>query len=313
MTKRLRTVGLGISFILCAVTTSLAMPMDMEAVRRLPAIEALVAKVKAGSTLTAADEEKLYAELQSADPVLSSLSVWALGETKNSKHARKISSARANLSGPAMAFATIAMAKLLPDWPASKKERLKNFLSDENPYLRIEAARELVDFNAAAAVDALQKILNDSASPCQSAAALVLDKSGKSHIAVVPIADDPYETVLDVLQPQNAFASHQLKAKVRDETLAASPFPQDTEILMWTWEIKRDLPTQSLEIRWIAADVAGVEKDHSIATARSEAGQAKGESILKKPTAGFPAGHYRIEIWQTGRMIYSEKFDIQNR
>src|SRR4051794_5913906 len=86
MTKMTKTVGLSASLALCATAMALAVPMDMEAARKLPAIRALVEKVKAGSTLTPANEEQLYAQLQSADPVLASLSAWALGETKNANH-----------------------------------------------------------------------------------------------------------------------------------------------------------------------------------------------------------------------------------
>ena len=66
-----------------------------------------------------------------------------------------------------------------------------------------------------------------------------------------------------------------------------------------------------MEIRWIAADVAGVEKNHVIATAKSEPDKNEGEFTLKKPTAGFPPGQYRIEIWQPGKMISSEEFQIK--
>ena len=33
---------------------------------------------------------------------------------------------------------------------------------------------------------------------------------------------------------------------------------------------------------------------------------------MTKPSAGFPPGQYRIEIWQSGKMIYSEKFEIKS-
>jgi hypothetical protein len=55
-----------------------------------------------------------------------------------------------------------------------------------------------------------------------------------------------------------------------------------------------------------------VEKDHLIATAKSDPGKANGEFTLKKPTAGFPTGEYRMEIWQAGKMIYAEKFEIKS-
>jgi hypothetical protein len=311
MTKVKKTVGLSASLALCAAAMALAVPMDMEAARKLPAIRALVEKVKAGSTLTPANEEQLYAQLQSADPVLASLSAWALGETKNANHTTRISAAQHNLSGPAAAFATIAMAKLSSDWQARRNEKLKGFLSDENLYLRVEAARELIPFDVGAATDALQKILNDPASPCKTDAALVLDESGKSHAPMVPVEDDPYETILEILHPQDAFKSHQLTGKSGGQTFSSSPFPRGIERFLWTWELKANSSADAVEIRWLAADVSSVDKNHLVAKAKSDTNQTKGEFTLKRPTTGFPTGEYRVEVWQSGKMIYSEKFEIK--
>jgi hypothetical protein len=33
--------------------------------------------------------------------------------------------------------------------------------------------------------------------------------------------------------------------------------------------------------------------------------------MLTRPTAGFPPGRYRIEVWQAGKMIHSESFEIE--
>ena len=49
-----------------------------------------------------------------------------------------------------------------------------------------------------------------------------------------------------------------------------------------------------------------------VATTKSEGDKREGEFSLKKPTAGFPAGQHRVEIWQAGKMIYSEKFEIKS-
>jgi hypothetical protein len=62
----------------------------------------------------------------------------------------------------------------------------------------------------------------------------------------------------------------------------------------------------------LAENVRGAEKTHLIATTKSDPNKREGEFTLKKPTAGFPPGQYRVEIWQAGKMIYSEKFEIKS-
>jgi hypothetical protein len=89
------------------------------------------------------------------------------------------------------------------------------------------------------------------------------------------------------------------------------PFPANASQLVFEWQLAEP-SNDPLGVRWIAEDVAGVEKDHVIATAKSEPNMQSGQFSLTKPTAGFPQGKYRVEIWQAGKMIYGEKFVIKS-
>jgi len=93
---------------------------------------------------------------------------------------------------------------------------------------------------------------------------------------------------------------------------AAAPFPRLATKLVGEWKLAQGSLDDPLGVRWIAENVPGVEKNHLIATSKSELDKNEGEFSLKKPTAGFPPGQYRVEIWQTGKMIYSEKFEIKS-
>jgi hypothetical protein len=64
-------------------------------------------------------------------------------------------------------------------------------------------------------------------------------------------------------------------------------------------------------VRWIAAATGGVApRNHLIATSTSKPAELKPQFALKTPTAGFPPGEYRLEIWQNGKQIYAERFTV---
>ena len=123
-------------------------------------------------------------------------------------------------------------------------------------------------------------------------------------------SDPTYQKIIKVAGESDLLARHELVG----EGAAGEVKPPLTSAitgLHLRWQKKPQLSQDPLGIRWIAADVAGVEKNHVIATAKSEPDKNEGEFTLKKPTAGFPPGQYRIEIWQSGKIIYSEKFEIK--
>jgi hypothetical protein len=124
---------------------------------------------------------------------------------------------------------------------------------------------------------------------------------------------DPTVTqLLKIVSESEPLARHELVGRIPSGEISP-PFPRTVEELHLRWERKAGLAAEPLEVRWIAADVADVEKNRVIATTKSEPGKNEGEFTLKKPMAGFPSGQYRVEIWQTGKMIYSEKFEIARK
>src|SRR5207302_1988488 len=238
--NRASRTALVFALLILASANLRGMPMDSDATRRLPQIAAIVEKVKSGTAPDRSDEEKLYAELEGGQPALAALSIWALGETRQDKYVDKLSSVSDHLGGLASAFATIALAKCSPDWEATKTKKLKSFLSKmDNPYLPIEAARELASIDPSAAADSLQKILEQPDFPAKSAAAEVLDRLGKSHAPIPPVGDDPYHIVLQTLEPAEAFASHKLAA-MNAGTAVPPPFWSQAEKVTFTWEFNSE-------------------------------------------------------------------------
>ncbi|HWX16119.1 MAG TPA: hypothetical protein VNY07_05980 [Chthoniobacterales bacterium] len=105
-------------------------------------------------------------------------------------------------------------------------------------------------------------------------------------------------------------AAHSLFAQSAGNKLNP-PFPAHPDQLIFEWQLTA-VSNDPLGVRWIAEEVAGVEKNHVIATAKSDPNKQSSQFSLTKPSAGFPPGQYRVEIWQRGKMIYSEKFEIKS-
>ena len=124
-------------------------------------------------------------------------------------------------------------------------------------------------------------------------------------------SDPTYQKIIKVAGESDLLARHELVGEGAAGEVKP-PFTSAITGLHLRWQKKPQLSRDPLGIRWIAEDVAGTEKNHLIATSKSESDKSEGEFTLTKPTAGFPPGQYRVEIWQAGKLIYSEKFEIKN-
>ncbi|MGH8102196.1 MAG: hypothetical protein ACREIW_12925, partial [Chthoniobacterales bacterium] len=88
------------------------------------------------------------------------------------------------------------------------------------------------------------------------------------------------------------------------------PFPTNPGQLVFEWQ-RQKAENDVLGVRWIAVDTKGAAPpDHLIATSKSDPDKTEGRFTLKPPQAGFPPGQYRVEIWQSGKEIYREPFEI---
>jgi hypothetical protein len=107
------------------------------------------------------------------------------------------------------------------------------------------------------------------------------------------------------------FFAHQLYAETPTGK-ATPPFSRIVTRLGFSWKSALPVANDPFGARWMAEDVPGAEKNHVIGTAKSDPTKTEGEFSLTKPSAGFPPGQYRVEVWQSGKMIYSEKFEIKS-
>jgi hypothetical protein len=135
-------------------------------------------------------------------------------------------------------------------------------------------------------------------------------KPEKGFDPTLPASDPTFQKVLSIVAVVDPLARHDLVGETATGDLKA-PFPTSLSALHFRWQKKAGASPDPLEARWIAENVSGADKNHLIATTKSDADKRDGEFSLKKPTAGFPPGQYRIELWQAGKMIYSEKFEFK--
>jgi len=111
---------------------------------------------------------------------------------------------------------------------------------------------------------------------------------------------------------QPLLAEHDLVGELPDGRRERSPFAASAARLVFTWKLSAAAGTDPVEARWIAADTSGAAPpDYLVAAAHSEPGKSSGQFTLTRPAAGFPPGAYRLELWQSGRLRYTERFTVR--
>jgi len=109
--------------------------------------------------------------------------------------------------------------------------------------------------------------------------------------------------------PPRPFVAHSLFAESKGGK-TNEPFPSRSDRIVFECEIAQP-SNNPLGVRWIAAATHGAAPpNHLIATSISKPGELKPQFALKTPTAGFPPGEYRLEIWQNGKQIYAQRFNV---
>jgi len=291
-----------------------ARPIDSKAAKDLPALQEIIVQIQGNRSLSAVQIADLTTKLQADEPVIVALAAWALSHSNapRDQTIQQLEKIEPKTYGVSTAFVKMARARLDDKDPAKFALRLKELTKNENPYLQVEAAKELSSTDPSAAKPILEKVAGDSANPARNEARRALKSidATKQVPPPDPIEDDAYEALLAIFREAAPLAKHALFGEMPQGD-TSPPFTPAIARLRLQWALTPDAPPEPLEIRWIAADVAGVEKNHVIATAKSEPDKNEGEFTLKKPTAGFPPGQYRIEIWQSGKMISSEEFQIK--
>jgi hypothetical protein len=109
--------------------------------------------------------------------------------------------------------------------------------------------------------------------------------------------------------PPRPFVSHSLFAELNG-VKTNEPFPSHANRIVFQCELANP-GNNPLGIRWIATDTGGVaEPNHLITSNNSKPGEMKPQFALKTPPTGLPPGEYRLEVWQDGKRIYIERFNV---
>jgi len=301
-------------FFLTGVTCH-AVPMDSAAAKRLPELRQIVGKARAHAPLAASEIEILRGHLRQGDPVLVSLAAWALGQAQRDEESQMQLLREAGQDQVAMpaAFIDIALIRLARISNAEKVVKLKKLAQGENSYARVEAAKALVQLDPVSARELLEPLTQDREFVFRGEAAAALKKMAPTRTveAGSSAEDEQYELLLSIIEAPESLAKHEISGEIAGRK-TASPFLRDVETVQFAWQHGDAVTSDPIEIRWIAADTGGAApNDTVITTGKSDAGKTEGTFTLSKPTSGFPPGRYRIEIWQAGKMIHSEPFEIE--
>lgn len=146
---------------------------------------------------------------------------------------------------------------------------------------------------------------------------LILDNSQVQFVEpppgfdpALPPNDPTWEKIRQTISTSVPFSAHELFAQTATGKVTSQPFPKSTDAVVWRWKRADKNASNPLEARWIAENVEAVRQNRVITVTKSKPNQIEGEFTFTKPTAGFPPGKYRVEIWQAGETIYTEKFEI---
>lgn len=182
-----------------------AKPMDVEAAKKIPELKRVLIDVREKGRLT--DQDRLVVErnLASGDPVLVSLAACAVteGKGKEANLCAKAEEVLRNVNGMPQAFIRLMLAKKrTEDKKASERIAvIELLLEDANPYLQVEAAKELFKNDARRGEDALKALLSADSPIARGEAFRQLHKIGKATNAVpAPMPDERYELLLSIIQ-----------------------------------------------------------------------------------------------------------------
>jgi HEAT repeat protein len=181
-----------------------AKPMDAEAAKMIPALQRVLAVVQGGGELSDEDDRMLLACLEGGDPVLVSLAAYISGETKKERVAfrpRLEAALGRTTADMPKAFLQLAVqnAKMDNGSDAQAHDTLNALVKDPNPYLRIQAAKEVLKRNGRDGKVALRSLLADESPVARGEAARQLKKLGEPE-AAIPMVDERYELVLSVIE-----------------------------------------------------------------------------------------------------------------
>ena len=111
-------------------------------------------------------------------------------------------------------------------------------------------------------------------------------------------------------QPLTATLGKDNTGKANLTTFASS----DPKIYL-VWKAETGIKGEKVHIAWYAVDTGGaISKNKKLTEATQTipaTGSISGSSYIEKPASGFPAGTYRVDVSDDGKLVKSLKFTVQ--
>lgn len=208
MTNHLSThllLNIGMLALFGAAASIHAKPMDAEAAKKIPELKAVLLNVRENGRLFSQDRAVVEENLAGGDPVLVSVAACVLAESKEVETSlcAKAEDALKKAEAMPQAFIRLMLAKKRSEGTktAERIATIEPLLKDANPYLQVEAAKELFKNNARKGEDALRTLLSGASPIAKGEAFRQLHKIGKAGNAVpAPMPDERYELLLSIIE-----------------------------------------------------------------------------------------------------------------
>lgn len=182
-----------------------AKPMDTEAARELPNIEKILVSVCSSGRLDSSERKDIESYLSSSNGVIVSLAAWITAQSKDCEtELCSVAESNAKIANlMAQAFIRLLLIKKKASTVDSDKtvSSLELCLKDHNPYLRIEAAKEIYRIDARKGIQFIRTLLADKSIIARGEAFRQLDELGQAGDAEpVPMPDEEYELLLSIIE-----------------------------------------------------------------------------------------------------------------
>lgn len=181
-----------------------AKPMDAEAAKKIPELSHVLSSVRQQERLNDQDRVVVERNLASGDPVLVSLAAFVVAESKEAETdlCAKAKDALDKASAMPQAYIRLMLTKKKAQNTsrAQLTAALEPLLKDPNPYLRVEAAKEILKADSFKGERVLETMLSDDSVIVKGEAFRELHKRGKTGgSAPAPMTDERYELLLSIV------------------------------------------------------------------------------------------------------------------
>ena len=182
-----------------------AKPMDAGEAEKLPDIEEILVSVCSSGRLDSSERKDIESYLSSSNGVIVSLGAWITAQSKDCEtELCSVAESNAKIADlMAQAFIRLLLIKKKTSTVDSDKtvSSLELCLKDHNPYLRIEAAKEIYRIDARKGMQFIRTLLADKSIIARGEAFRQLDMLGQAGDAEpVPMPDEEYELLLSIIE-----------------------------------------------------------------------------------------------------------------